>query len=94
MGTLTSLGGNVLGDNAGNCATFFTGPGDVLQVDPLLESISPVNDGGHTKTMPIKSESKAIGRGVGALCPSHDQRGIKRKLSDAGTCDSGAYERE
>ena len=94
MGALTSLGGNVLSDDAGNCAAFFTATGDVIAVDPLLESLLPVSAGGHTKTMPLQSESKAIDRGVGALCPPRDQRGAVRKLSDTGTCDSGAYERE
>lgn len=94
LAALTSLGGNVLSDDAGSCGTFFTKAGDVTSRDPLLESILPVADGGRTKTMPIQAESPAQGRGLGALCPSHDQRGAKRKLSDTNTCDSGAYERE
>lgn len=91
MGTLTSLGGNVLGDDGGNCAEFFASAGDVVNVNPLFHSITPVREGGHTKTMPIEADSKAIGRGLGALCPARDQRGAARKV---GSCDSGAYERQ
>jgi hypothetical protein len=93
-GTLTSLGGNLLGDDAGNCASFFSSTSDVLDVDPLLVSSSPVDAGGPTRTMPLQAESRAVGLGVGALCPARDQRGLERALSDAGRCDSGAYELE
>lgn len=90
-----SLGGNIVGDGGGSCAEFLSGPGDVLMTDPLFESDVPVAvSGGHTKTMPIKVRSPAVGRGVGLHCPTHDQRGLARKLDGGGACDSGAYELE
>lgn len=93
-GTLISLGGNLLGDDAGNCAAAFTAPGDLLGVDPRLAAAAPLDAGGHTKTLPLQSDSKALGRGVAAHCPTHDQRGVPRGLDAAGACDSGAFELE
>lgn len=52
--------------------------------DPML---GPLGDnGGSTQTMPLMPGSPAIG--VGANCPTTDQRGVTR----SGSCDLGAYQ--
>jgi CSLREA domain-containing protein len=60
-----------------------SGPGDVSGVDPRIGILR--QNGGPTPTHSLKSDSPAVGRGVG--CAATDQRGAPR--SD---CDGGAYE--
>lgn len=67
----------------------FAGPGDISG-DAALESLG--NNGGPTRTHALGRDSKAIGRGTNASCPSTDQRGIHRPQGRR--CDIGAYERK
>jgi len=83
---LTSGGGNVLGDAASTCATFFTERGDRLATDPGLEALG--DHGGPTPTFPLSPTKIARGAGQGP-CPALDQRSIRRPAS---ACDAGAFE--
>ena len=86
--TLTSLGGNFIGDDAGNCAAYFTAASDHLATDPGLVADPPADHGGPTPTIPLAPDSPAHGAGEAAYCPPTDQRGEPR----ASPCDSGAVE--
>lgn len=85
--SLTSLGGNVMSDAAGNCASYFIEPGDQLGLDPELVAGGPGANGGPTDTLPPRPTSPVLD--VGSACPSEDQRGEPR---DPAICDSGAVE--
>lgn len=85
--TLTSLGGNVLGDDAGNCAAYFTEPGDLLSTDPELAP-GPAANGGLTDSLMPNAASPVLDNAT--ACPAVDQRGMPR---DPQRCDSGAVER-
>src|SRR5437870_7834442 len=90
-GALTSQGHNLDSGNA--CG--FTGPGDLVSVDPQL---GPLQDnGGPTPTQALLPGSPAIDAG-GDDCPPPltDQRGFSRPADGNGdgiaTCDIGAFE--
>lgn len=82
--SLSSLGGNVLGQAA---CVVATAAKDKITTHPGLKSLAA--NGGPTKTMALTATSPAIDRG-GYMCPSTDQRGEPR---NAAHCDAGAYER-
>ncbi|MGE5185994.1 MAG: choice-of-anchor Q domain-containing protein, partial [Acidobacteriota bacterium] len=93
--TITSLGGNLLGDTGGNCAAYFTGPGDRVNTDPLLDPAGLADNGGLDTTIALRLGSPAIGAGVAAQCPSTDERGYPRPAPSkppTEACDSGAFE--
>jgi CSLREA domain-containing protein len=85
--TLTSNGGNVLGDGAGNCAAYFVADHDRLMTDPDLTAGPPTANGGVTETIAPRSTSPVLG--AGKDCPLVDQRGLPR---DPMACDVGAVE--
>jgi hypothetical protein len=85
--SLTSNGGNVISDAAGNCAAYFTAAGDHLMTDPVLAAGAPAAHGGATETILPSSSSPVLGEGTG--CPLVDQRGQPR---DPAACDLGAVE--
>ncbi len=87
---VTSLGGNLIGDAAGNCAASFDQPSDRLSTDPLLEPGAPSDHGGPTPTLLLQAGSPAHAAGVSAQCPPRDQRGRPRPPGAA--CDLGATE--
>lgn len=88
---LTSRGGNLISDGAGNCAGAFLAPGDRLAVDPGLDPAGPTRNGGLTDTVLLSLGSKARDAAQAAECPAEDQRGVARP--DArGRCDAGAVE--
>jgi CSLREA domain-containing protein len=86
--TITSGGGNVIGE-LGTCGfTPVMGQDEVDVVDPGL---APVGDyGGPTLTLALLVGSTAIDHGV-ATCQTVDQRGFTR-AGQGSTCDAGAYE--
>ncbi|NTU84414.1 MAG: hypothetical protein HGA45_34465 [Chloroflexales bacterium] len=91
VGDLVSLDANLIGPAAG-CTFSSTGPGDQIDVDPLLGPLE--SGGGPTLTRALLPESPAIDAGVSeqVACPAGDQRGVPRPQLTA--CDSGAYEAE
>jgi CSLREA domain-containing protein len=87
-GTLTSMGGNVIGSTA-NC-TFTSMASDSLNAAGG-PGLTPLNfRGGPTQTHGLDATSPAIDRGV-ATCAATDQRGETRAGRGA-SCDSGAFE--
>jgi hypothetical protein len=98
LATFTSLGNNLIGDNAG--ATEFTNGanGDLVgntasPINPLLGVLS--NNGEATNTLPLQIGSPAIDAGNDATCAAApvngvDQRGNVRPVGSH--CDIGAYE--
>ena len=87
--TLTSRGGNLIGDGGGNCSQFLIGPGDRRSIDPGLAPGAPADHGGPTPTLLLTGDAAALGAGLPGECPSVDQRGYPRP---DGPCDSGAIE--
>ncbi len=93
--SLTSEGGNLFSDGAGNCGAYVTAAGDRLDTDPGLEPGAPGNHGGPTPTILLTPSSAAIDGAQTARCPSIDQRGWPRPVAGSGTtalCDVGAVE--
>jgi uncharacterized repeat protein (TIGR01451 family) len=84
-GATADKGGNL--DSDGSCFGESKATGDVTGVDPLLGSLA--SNGGPTETDALLAGSPAIGKAIGAACPTTDQRGIARS---AGSCDAGAYQ--
>jgi hypothetical protein len=89
--SLTSGGGNLIGEvhESGWCA--FTGPGDAFgtEASPINANLGTlVNNGGPTRTRVPNTGSPAINRG--GPCATTDQRGFFRFAG--GTCDAGAVE--
>jgi CSLREA domain-containing protein len=89
--SLTSRGGNIVSDGAGNCAAYFAGPGDHLAMDPGLAADGPTSNGGPTATILLTEASRAIDAAEPAQCPAEDQRGMPRP-DPRGLCDVGAVE--
>jgi hypothetical protein len=95
QGTLTSMGYNVIGDTD-NCVISGTTTGNLLDTDPLLDTLQ--DNGGPTETHAIDTDSPAYNAGnpddppaAGTLaCATVDQRGAVRP--QAGRCDIGAFE--
>ncbi len=92
-GVVTSGGHNLLGYDS-SCAGF-NGPGDLVNVDPLLGKLK--KNGGPTKTMALVHGSPAIDAADDAVCAAKpvngiDQRGVSRPQGLH--CDIGAYEKE
>jgi CSLREA domain-containing protein len=85
VGTLTSLGYNLIGSLAG-CTIVGKMEGNIIG-DPRLRPLA--DNGGPTRTHALKPGSPAID--AGAACASTDQRGVSRPQGSA--CDIGAYER-
>jgi hypothetical protein len=95
-GAFTSLGYNIFGSTSqftNGSGTFTTGPGDLLNTDPLL---GPLGDnGGPTLTHPISPTSPAIDAGGAAFTSLMDQRGFSiTDIPGVGNdvSDIGAYE--
>jgi CSLREA domain-containing protein len=83
--TITSLGNNLASDNGGG---FLTGPGDLINTNPLLVSLG--NYGGSTQTHLLQLGSPALNAGSNTGAPATDQRGIARPQGAA--VDIGAVE--
>ncbi len=92
-GAITSLGGNLIGDDTGSTGWL---PGDMVgtaasPIDPLLGVLDVYNPG-TTPTYPLLEGSPAIDTAVCVAGVTIDQRGIKRPQGIA--CDRGAFEVE
>ena len=87
---VVSLGNNL--DSGNTCA--LTGPGDLINVDPMLGPLQ--NNGGPTDTHALAAGSPAVDAAANAGCPATDQRGAARPFDGNGdgtaTCDIGAFE--
>jgi hypothetical protein len=84
-GTFVSQGHNLSNDDGGG---FLTGPGDLINTDPLL---GPLQDnGGPTQTMALLPGSPAVDAGDNTAAPAFDQRGLQRIVG--GAVDIGAFE--
>jgi len=88
---LTSRGGNIVSDGAGNCAADFTALNDRLATDPGLDPRGLASNGGPTSTVLVVPTSPAIDGARSAPCPLEDQRGVARPNAPA-KCDAGAVE--
>jgi CSLREA domain-containing protein len=88
--TMTSGGGNIFGDDAKNCASYFTADGDRTLTDPGIDPSGPSDHGGPTPTINLTAGSQSIDTGQDVGCPPVDQRGFPRPAG-AG-CDVGALE--
>ena len=96
LGTMTSKGYNLSGDNTCN----FHNSGDRNNTDPLLGALQ--NNGGPTQTQALLPGSPAIDAGNPSGCTDSqgnllktDQRGYPRHdPEDTRGCDMGAYERQ
>src|SRR5262249_42030191 len=86
-GTFVSLGHN-LSTYAGS--GFLTGPGDLMNANPLL---GPLQDnGGPTDTMALLPGSPAVDAGDNTDAPDFDQRGPGFPRIVGGIVDIGAFE--
>ena len=81
--TITSGGGNVIGDGSCN-----PGADDLSLSDAILGPLA--DNGGPTLTHALGAGSPAIDAAIAGACPATDQRGVSRP-SGAG-CDTGAVE--
>ena len=88
--TITSGGGNILGDAGNNCAQYFNLPTDRLTTDPGLASGMPADHGGATPTTLLAPGSPALDTGNASACPAVDQRDLPRPAGPG--CDIGAVE--
>ena len=92
-GEVTSLGGNLIGDDTGSTgwlARDMVGT-SAAPIDPLL-GLLDVYAPGKTPTFPLLAGSPAIDSVVCIGSVTTDQRGVKRPQGIA--CDSGAFELE
>ncbi|HQA29740.1 MAG TPA: choice-of-anchor Q domain-containing protein, partial [Brevefilum fermentans] len=92
-GVMTSLGGNLIGDDTGSTGWL---PSDMVgtaaaPINPLLGTLD-VYAPGTTPTFPLLEGSPAIDSAVCVGGVTTDQRGIRRPQGMA--CDRGAYEVE
>jgi hypothetical protein len=92
-GVITSLGGNLIGDETGSTGWL---AGDMVgtaaaPIDPLLGDLD-VYEPGSTPTFPLLEGSPAIDSAACVAGVTADQRGIKRPQGIA--CDIGAFELE
>ena len=84
-GPVRSRGFNLVQVSSPGCdLSDFPSPSDIVDVDPLLESLG--NNGGLTDTHALGLESPAIDAGSPSTCEETDQRGVPRN------CDIGAFE--
>ncbi|MGB7209426.1 MAG: choice-of-anchor Q domain-containing protein [Pyrinomonadaceae bacterium] len=92
-GTITSEGGNLVGDSADD--SFNTGPFPITYHFTDLRDINPMfgllqNNGGPTPTNALLFGSPAVNAAINVALPATDQRGVIRPVG--GASDIGAFE--
>jgi hypothetical protein len=86
-GTVVSDGYNLSNDDGSG---FLTGPGDLINTDPML---GPLQDnGGPTQTMALLPGSPAVNAGDPTNAPAYDQRGPGFPRIVQGMMDIGAFQ--
>jgi probable HAF family extracellular repeat protein len=92
VGTISSLGHNLIGDGTGGggyAATDLVGTSD----NPIDPKLGPLQDnGGPTPTLALLPDSPAIDAGDNTYAPEWDQRGFRYPRVVNGTIDIGAFE--
>ena len=83
--SVVSQGNNLASDNG---AGLLTGPGDLINTNPLLSALG--SNGGPTQTHALLPGSPAINAGTNTDAPTTDQRGIARPQQTV--ADIGAFE--
>ena len=94
-GAFTSGGHNLIGDTTGSTSITNGGNSDIVNNTPRLGTRS--SNGGTTQTIPLLTDSPAIGHGDPTVCAATgagkvngvDQRGFLRQVS---ACSIGAFE--
>jgi hypothetical protein len=86
-GSFSSQGYNLSSDGG---AGFLTGPGDLINANPLLGPLQ--NNGGPTPTMALLPGSPAVDAGDNTGAPDFDQRGSGFPRIVGGVIDIGALE--
>ena len=90
-GTLTSLGYNLIGDNAGCTMTPASGDQIGTNASPIDPRLAPLQtDNFPTFVYPLLPGSPAVDAGDSANCPATDQHLRPRPVGPR--CDIGAYE--
>ena len=87
--SVTSNGGNIISDGAGNCGMYFTATRDRLSTDPGLDPAGAQNHGDGMQSIALVPGSVAIDGGVSTDCPATDEREMPRNQQ---ACDVGAFQ--
>ena len=87
--SVTSNGGNIISDGAGNCGMYFTAMRDRLSTDPGLDPLGAQQNGDGLLSIALVPGSVAIDGGVSTDCPPGDERMMPRNQQ---ACDVGAFE--
>ena len=90
-------GRNLINDADGSCGLTDGVNGNIVGVDPLLDSEGLQDNGGPTQTIALLPGSPAINAGDADACGTApvngiDQRGYVRPGTGSATCSIGAYE--
>jgi len=80
---------NLISDITGSHGTIGFGS-DIIAPNPGLEMLT--YNGGFNKTHALSSDSPAIDMGDNLLCPTIDQRGVRRPQPIGANCDIGSFE--
>ncbi len=98
LGSITSVGGNLIGDPVGFPAGTFNQTNDATGVDPMLGALA--DNGGNVTTHSLMPNSPAINTGINANAVdpfdnsplATDARGAGFNRISGGTVDKGAFE--
>ncbi|MBI3785778.1 MAG: hypothetical protein HY270_20485 [Deltaproteobacteria bacterium] len=96
-GTTTDGGHNLIEDAANACGITNGVNGNIVGIDPMLDSVGLADHGGPTQTIALLANGPAVAAGDQAVCATPpvdaiDQRGYLRPGTDAVACCIGSYE--